>query len=116
MKYRKKPVEVEAIRLGWDTWNEVCDFVPKERFGGGKYLDDRTLEMLPEGEISNTMGLILKPINPTRSAVAKLVIQGDWLVRGEDDIVNVLTNEVFEATYEPVEDFCLSDCKMDKED
>lgn len=27
MKYRKKPVEIEAVQLTWDNWGEICDFV-----------------------------------------------------------------------------------------
>jgi hypothetical protein len=27
MKYRKKPVEIEAIQLNWKNWNDVCDFL-----------------------------------------------------------------------------------------
>ena len=26
-KYRKKLVIIEAMQLGWDTWDGICDFV-----------------------------------------------------------------------------------------
>jgi len=28
-KYRKKPVIIEAVQLGWDTWDEICKFAPE---------------------------------------------------------------------------------------
>lgn len=24
-RYRKNPIEIEAVQLRWDTWNEMCD-------------------------------------------------------------------------------------------
>lgn len=27
MKYRKKPVVIEAVQLTWSNWNKVCEFI-----------------------------------------------------------------------------------------
>lgn len=27
MKYRKLPVEIEAVQLCWANWNEICEFL-----------------------------------------------------------------------------------------
>jgi len=35
-KYRKKPVEIEAVQLRWDTWCEICDFVGVGKLADGK--------------------------------------------------------------------------------
>ena len=26
-RYRKRPVEIEAVQLRWTQWNEVCEFL-----------------------------------------------------------------------------------------
>ena len=36
MKYRKKPVVIEAIQLRWDTWSEMCDHAKVGKLTDGK--------------------------------------------------------------------------------
>jgi hypothetical protein len=36
MKFRKKPVEVEALQLRWDNWSQMCDFVGVGKLSDGK--------------------------------------------------------------------------------
>lgn len=31
---------IESIILDWGTWCEVCDFIPKDQFVVGTYIDD----------------------------------------------------------------------------
>ena len=95
MKYRKKPVVVEAIKLGWDTWNEICDFVPEDAFGGGVYLDDVTLKELPEGKTSNAIGL---KINTLEGVM--LAQQGDYIIKGVKGEFYPCKPDIFEMTYE----------------
>jgi hypothetical protein len=97
-KYRKKPVVVEAIKLGWDTWNEICDFVPEDAFGGGVYLDDVTLKELPEGKTSNAIGL---KINTLEGVM--LAQQGDYIIKGVKGEFYPCKPDIFEQTYEPVD-------------
>ena len=66
-RFRKKPVVIEAIQLRWDTWNEVCDFIPKEVFGGGVYIEDG--EPLDEGYQSDTIGLYINTLEGTMLAI-----------------------------------------------
>jgi hypothetical protein len=98
MKYRKLPVEIEAIRLGWDTWRDICDFVSKEAFDRGVYLDDKTFEILPEGKTSNTMGLIIKTLEGNH-----LARQGDYIIKGVNGEFYPCKPDIFEKTYEKVE-------------
>lgn len=97
-KYRKKPVVIEAIQLDWRTWNEICDFVSKEAFGGGVFLDDTTFTELPEGQVSNTMGL---RINTLEGVV--LARQGDYIIKGVNGEFYPCKPDIFEKTYEHVE-------------
>ncbi len=96
-KYRKKPVVVEAVKLGWDTWSEVCNFVDEKSFGVGVWLDDTTKEELPEGKTSNTMGLRIK--TPEGMMLAK---QGDYIIKGIAGEFYPCKADIFEQTYEPV--------------
>ena len=27
MRYKKKPVEIDAVQLNWKNWSELCDFL-----------------------------------------------------------------------------------------
>lgn len=83
--YRKKPVQVEAIQLRWDTWNEICDFVPKDYFGGGFY---------PDGN-PDIIGLYIKTLEGTMMAV-----QNDYVIKGIKGEFYSCKPDIFEATYE----------------
>jgi len=38
----KKPVFIESVKLSWQTWSDVCDFVPKNQFVRGCFLNKKT--------------------------------------------------------------------------
>ena len=103
-KYRKKPVVIEAVQLRWDTWSEVCDFIDKKSFVGGVYLNNESLEVLPEGlealpegKTSNTMGLKIKTLEGTM-----LAIQSDYIIKGVNGEFYPCKPDIFEKTYETV--------------
>lgn len=98
MKYRKKPVVVEAIKLDWSTWSDICEFVSKDAFGGGVYLDNDTFEELSEGEVSHTMGLKIKTLEGTH-----LARQGDYIIKGVNGEFYPCKPDIFEKTYEKVD-------------
>ena len=98
-KYRKKPVVVEAIQLNWETWGQVVDFISRENFVSGVYLHDETLEVLPLGMTSNTMGLKIK--TPEGVMLAK---QGDYIVKGVKGEFYPIKPDIFDQTYEPIEE------------
>ena len=95
MKYRKKPVVIEAIQYAWSSeedlykgitkeeiQDEISDFVGSnlELFGSG---DDMVIETL-EGE------MIARP--------------GDWIIKGVNGEFYPCKPDIFEKTYERVED------------
>ncbi|HAW57822.1 MAG TPA: hypothetical protein DCX03_02205 [Bacteroidales bacterium] len=101
MRFRKKPVEIEAVQLRWDTWGEVCTFC-----GVGK-LSDGKLEgcyrgadghPLPENENSNTIGLLI----PTLEGVM-VASENDWIIRGIKGELYSCKPDIFEETYEKTE-------------
>lgn len=90
MRYRKKPVVIDAFRLGdeWPDWwaekisaNEITAHNVDGRLRGGPdYALIKTLEGVMRGE------------------------NGDWIIRGVKGEVYPCKTDIFEATYEPVDD------------
>ena len=77
MKYRKKPVEVEAVQWTLENAREVI------RFLGCVEFQDEIIEIsTPEGKIYGNLG--------------------DWIVRGIQGEYYPVKPDIFEATYEPV--------------
>lgn len=98
MKFRKKPVVIEAVQLNWKGWNAVCEL----------------------------LGDIISPANPARSVATysdtcgepgppwiELTVptlegdmvarHGDWLIRGVNGEVYPCKPDIFAKTYEPCE-------------
>jgi len=96
MKFRKKPVVIEAVELQWSTWSEMCDFIKQDI--KGIYLDDKTFEVLEENKTSNTMGLVIKTLEG--DMVAR---QGDFVIKGVNGEFYPCKPDIFEKTYEIVE-------------
>jgi hypothetical protein len=98
-RFRKRPVTVTAMRLGWDTWSAMCDFVgvgPEVNQAHGCYVD---AEGLPHSEMSNVddrIGLLI----PTLEGVM-LATEGDWVVRGVKGEFYPCRADIFDLTYEP---------------
>lgn len=84
MKYRKKPIVIEAVIWSGSNWHQVFDFAGHEIFSthedGVNLLKIKTLE----GEMT------AQP--------------GDWLIRGIKGEYYPCKPDIFEATYEEVED------------
>lgn len=101
MKYRKKPIVIEAVRLGWDTWQEMC-----EHAGVGKLVDGKPegCYVSPEGIVRDThaatdkMGILI----PTLEGVM-LGVEGDWIIKGVKNEIYPCKADIFEATYEKVD-------------
>jgi hypothetical protein len=101
MKFRKKPVEIEAVQLLWETWDEMCDFVGVGRLSDGKpqgcYIGEDG-RPLPDDATSERMGLLI----PTLEGVM-CGVEGDWVIRGVKGELYPCKPDIFEATYEPVD-------------
>jgi hypothetical protein len=101
MKFRKKPIVIEAVQLRWDTWNEVCDFADvgklDDRKPTGCYVDEDG-NALPEGKTSEIIGLLI----PTLEGLM-LARQNDWLIKGVRGELYPCKPGIFEQTYEAVE-------------
>ena len=103
LRFRKKPVIIEAMQLTWANWGQICDFVPKPWFDRGVFLDDTTKEELPEDHTSNTIGLRMNTLESNKKTGSLLATQGDWIVKGVKGEFYPCRADIFEATYEQVE-------------
>ena len=91
MKYRKKPVVIDAVQLRWDTWDEICEFV-----GVGKLSDGKPEGVNPDGDYER-IGLAI----PTLEGVM-MAIQDDFIIKGIKGEFYPCKPDIFTATYEPV--------------
>jgi hypothetical protein len=82
MKYRKKPVVIEAIQYNGttDSRSEICAFMGLERI-----------------TFSDTQGVFI----PTLEGVMTASI-GDWIIKGVKGEFYPCKPDIFAATYEPV--------------
>lgn len=100
MKYRKKPVVIEAVQLTWQNWNEMCEFAGVGRLEEGK---PQGCHIGPDGkplketENSEKLGLLI----PTLEGLM-IGSEGDWIIRGIKGELYPCKPDIFEATYEKV--------------
>lgn len=87
MKYRKKPVTIEAVKWRGDNWPEVFKFINA-----------------PEGNMENyaqrpdgTLGIVTLEGTMTANV-------GDWVIRGVKGELYPCKPDIFEATYDAVHD------------
>jgi len=99
--YRKKPVVIEAVQLGWDTWSEICDFASVGQLSDGKpmgcYINEagEAVEEFP-GQPAK-IGLWI----PTLEGLM-VATEGDWIIKGVSGEFYPCKPDIFEQTYELV--------------
>lgn len=100
MKFRKRPVTIEAVQIRWSTWDDVCLF-----------LGDVVSEVFPAipihaNEASDTCGeegpMFISLRIPTLEGVM-IARHGDWIIRGVQGELYPCRPDIFAATYEPAE-------------
>lgn len=87
MKYRKKPVEVEAIL--WDGSNETINKIV--------LLDPEKIELGANDKMQVTT-IYIRTLEGLMSAFL-----GDWIIKGVNGEFYPCKPDIFEKTYEPVE-------------
>lgn len=81
MKYRKKPVVIEAVQWTGDNYNEICTFM-------GKY---------PSYIDSNRKDLLIETLEGDYIAS-----EGDFIIKGVQGEFYPCKPDIFETTYEEV--------------
>lgn len=95
MKFRKKPVVIEAVQLTWPNWSEVCEFVPKPWFVEGCYIDADGNATTDAGD--NKLGLRMQ----TLESQEFLAQENDWIIKGVQGEFYPCKPDIFSATYDP---------------
>lgn len=95
MKYRKRPVVIEAVQWRGDNTEEMLSFLQASSGVDGRLLTDPA-SWLPWPHAAD--GLFR--INTLEGAM--LVNVGDWVIRGVQNELYPCKPDIFVATYEPV--------------
>lgn len=102
-KYRKKPVEIEAVQLRWSTWSEVSEFV------GNTIGPNNPGRYISADDASDTCGepgpeYIAVDVTTMHGDTAT-VRHGDWIIPdGIPGTFYPCKPDVFAATYEVITD------------
>lgn len=93
MKFRKKPVVIEAVQLNWRNWPEICDFLG--------ILSARHVDTYSDQCGEEATGWIELTI-PTLEGdmIAK---HGDWIIKGVKGEFYPCKPDIFATTYEAAE-------------
>ena len=98
MKFRKKPVVIDAVQLLWSTWSEMCEFAEVGKFSDGK---PEGCYIGPDGKIrevyktNDKIGLLI----PTLEGIM-IAVEGDWIIKGVKGELYPCKPDIFEQTYE----------------
>lgn len=95
MRFRKKPVEIEAVQLRWTNWSEICEFdiISPEN-------PARSVETFSDtcGEVGPYIELDIPTLEGKMTAR-----HGDWIIKGVKGEFYPCKPDIFAATYEAVE-------------
>ena len=96
MKYKKKPVVVEAVELQWKNWDEMCTFItlPWGEDGVHGIYQKNGVETL---DTQADIGLVI----PTLEGIM-MGVQGDYIIKGVRGEFYPCKPDIFEETYESV--------------
>lgn len=84
MRYRKKPVVIEAMQFTKETWNRVFRFV--------------TCNCYPTFDVAGNPTLTIQTLEGNMTAV-----EGDWIIKGVKGDFYPCKPDIFAATYEALE-------------
>lgn len=101
-RYRKKPVEISAVQLRWDTWGQVCEEIldKSQCIAYGVYVTaDNKASREPVGnDTRERIGLQIETLEGPM-----LGIEGDYIILGVQNEIYPCKPSIFEATYEAVD-------------
>lgn len=103
-RFRKKPVEVDAVQLDWSTWGEMCEHADVGELSDGKPHGGWAVpgnEAATFSDSQDSDAHVLALAIPTLEGLM-VGIEGDWIIRGVKGELYPCKPEIFEATYESV--------------
>ena len=99
-RFRKKPVEIEAVQLCWKNWNDVCEFL------GDTISPENPGRQVMDG-MSDTCGEVgpefIELTVTTIHGEPAIVRHGDWIVAEPmPGRFYPVKPDIFAASYEPL--------------
>lgn len=91
MKFRKKPVVIEAIQWTGKNWEEMNSFIPRQNW----WLEDGSLV----NNVNPKQALIIKAMGKEGNIRADI---GYWIIKGIGGEFYPCHPDIFQATYESV--------------
>ena len=100
MKYRKKPVVIDAIQLTWDNLDRIVEFIDKKYLIRVVYVHDTDNGNVSDTELPNysRCGIYIRTLEGDFLAVER-----DYIIKGVDGEFYPCKEDIFLKTYEPVE-------------
>jgi hypothetical protein len=96
VRYRKKPVVIEAEQLRWQNWNAVCELL------GGVISEENPARMVRTySDTCEEAGPEYIEVTLPTAEGAMIARHGDWIIRGVQGEVYPCKPDIFAATYEP---------------
>jgi hypothetical protein len=94
VRFRKRPVEIEAVQLTWKSWSEVCEFL-----GGILSPTNPARYTNAPSDACGEVGPFIELTIPTLEGnhIAK---HGDWIIRGVKGEFYPCKPDIFAATYD----------------
>lgn len=93
MKFRKKPVVIEAIQFTKQSEPQVWDFLGDDYLGSDDFGSHNPISGVGEGTTTIRIRTLEGEITAS---------EGDWIIRGIKGEHYPCRPDIFEATYEPV--------------
>lgn len=93
MKFRKKPLVIDAVQLTWENWSQVCELVDSadtQKWG-------RPWGFRPDGEQDQIAMKI-----PTAEGLMQAQ-HLDWIIKGVAGELYACKPDIFEKTHAPVQ-------------
>jgi hypothetical protein len=87
-KFRKKPIEIEAVQFTGTNWDKMWEFVP------------RSLFQESDNEDAPILGYVWDKLHSTWVGVKAY----QWIIEGVQGEFYPCDESVFASTYEPVDD------------
>lgn len=99
MKFRKKPVVIDAVQLNWRNWGDVCELLGDVI---GEHNPGRSVPTYSDtcGEQTTAEAGWIE-LTLEGDHVAK---HGDWIIKGVKGEFYPCKPDIFAATYEPIND------------
>ena len=98
MKFRKKPVIIDAIQFtGKESLNDVIKFINPEELCGKR--EANTIKSIIDYYIEKDEAIVIPTLEGNMIAS-----KGDWIIRGVQGEYYPCKSDIFEATYERVEE------------